>query len=127
MKRLRPSIALFFLLFSIIVFADDVEENETNVIVLLCAQDENLPGNIRVEALSANHTRNFVPQIKRGTSCAQALHKYLTAGFKLTLGDLNLISVTQIMRTSSKMEVHEPRNRFAFVLTRNDRVVKIID
>ena len=77
------------------------EGEETNVVVMVCVVDQDKPHRIHVRSVSVNTTQNPIPMISTKTSCAQALHELMTAGFEITKSDLE--------------------NYFVFVLTRIDQ------
>jgi hypothetical protein len=84
--------------------ADELEGRQTNVVIMVCVIDERPPHRIHVRSLSLNTTQAQMPLISTKTSCAQALHQLLTAGFEIIDSDL--------------------RRYFKFVLTRVDRCRK---
>ncbi|MDH3609554.1 MAG: hypothetical protein OEQ24_09985 [Gammaproteobacteria bacterium] len=77
------------------------EGEETNVVVLVCVIDQDKPHRIHVRSISVNTTQNPIPMVSTKTTCAQALHELMTAGFEITKSDLE--------------------NYFVFVLTRIDQ------
>jgi hypothetical protein len=85
--------------------ADHVEGKQTNVVILVCVIDDHAPYRIHVRSLSMNTTQAKMPVVSTKTSCAQALHEFLTEGFEIV--DSNL------------------ENYFKFVLTRVDKCRKI--
>lgn len=84
--------------------ADQLEGKQTNVVILVCVIDDHSPYRIHVRSLSMNTTRAQMPIISTKSSCAQALHEFLTDGFEIV--DSNL------------------EHYFKFVLTRVDKCRK---
>ncbi|WP_126455734.1 hypothetical protein [Sulfuriflexus mobilis] len=61
---------------------------EASVVIIYCVLDTTeKPVRIEVEAVSVNVTRQKLPHISVGESCAQALHEFLTAGFDIVNHD----------------------------------------
>ena len=85
--------------------ADHTEGKQTNVVILVCAIDDHAPYRIHLRSLSMNTTQAKMPIVSTKTSCAQALHEFLTEGFEIVDSDLE--------------------NYFKFVLTRVDKCRKI--
>lgn len=95
------AVAVGISLWPVVSMGGHTEGEETNVVVLVCVVDENPPYRIHVRSLSINATGKPTPTISTKTSCAQALHELMTAGFKIAESNLE--------------------NYFVFVLTRIDQ------
>lgn len=82
------------------------EGQETNVVVLVCMVDEHPPHRIHVRSLSLNTTSNPMPTISTKTSCAQALHELLTAGFEITESEMEHYFVFVLTRIDQSRQKH---------------------
>jgi hypothetical protein len=105
MKFIKHGLVLTLLsvvaLWSAAGFSEGLQGRETNVVIMVCVIDDHAPYRIHVRSLSMNTTQAQMPTISTKTSCAQALHQFLTDGFEII--DSNL------------------ENYFKFVLIRDDK------
>ena len=105
MNTIRKGLAFVLLvmisLWPVASVADELLGRETNVVIMVCVIDDHAPYRIHVRSLSMNTTQAQMPTISTKTSCAQALHEFLTDGFEIIDSDLE--------------------NYFKFVLTRGDK------
>lgn len=81
-------LAVLLLFWPVASMGGHTQGEETNVVVLVCAIDKDPPHRIHVRALSINRTSAHVPTISTKTTCAQALHELMTAGFEIAESDL---------------------------------------
>ena len=82
------------------------EGKETNVVVLVCVIDDHPPHRIHVRSLSINATQKPMPTISTKTSCAQALHELMTAGFEIAESDMRLYFVFVLTRIDQSPHKH---------------------
>lgn len=83
-----------------------VEGQETNVVVLVCVIDDHPPHRIHVRSLSINATQKPMPTISTKTSCAQALHELMTAGFEIAKSDMEHYFVFVLTRIDESVHKH---------------------
>ena len=84
-------VALAICLWPVAGVSGHVEGKETNVAILVCAIDRDPPYRIHVRSWSMNATRAQMPLVSTKTSCAQALHELMTAGFEIVESDLEYL------------------------------------